>query len=67
MSFSVTWTDLEISVLSQKEKNWYHMKTLFCGIFKKKKDTNELNIQNRKRPTDIEGKCMATKWESGEG
>ena len=45
------------------------MKTLFCGIFKKKKkkDTKELNVKNRKRPTDIESKCMVTQGESGEG
>ena len=32
MSFGATWTELEIIILSQKEKGKYHMKSLICGI-----------------------------------
>ena len=35
MSFSATWMQLEIIILSevsQKEKDKYHMKSLTCGI-----------------------------------
>ena len=35
MPFAATWTDLEIiilSVVSQKEKDKYHMISLICGI-----------------------------------
>ena len=35
MSFAATWMDLEIiilSVVSQKEKDKYHMILLICGI-----------------------------------
>ena len=32
MPFSATWIDLEIIILSQKEKDKYHMISLICGI-----------------------------------
>ena len=38
MSFAATWLDLEIiilsEVISQIEKDKYHMISLICGIFK---------------------------------
>ena len=43
MSFAATWKDLEIiilSVVSQTEKDKYHLISLICGI--SKYDTNEL-------------------------
>ena len=32
MPFVATWMDLEIIILSQKEKDKYHMISLICGI-----------------------------------
>ena len=32
MPFAATWMDLEITILSQKEKDKYHMISLICGI-----------------------------------
>ena len=32
MSFATTWMDLEIIILSQKEKDKYHMISLICRI-----------------------------------
>ena len=32
MPFAATWTDLEIIILSQTEKDKYHMIPLVCGI-----------------------------------
>ena len=40
MPFSATQIDLEIIILSKREKDKYHMISLICGT--KKKDTNEL-------------------------
>ena len=46
VSFAETWTDLEtviLSEVSQIEKGKYHMISLICGIYlKKRKETNEL-------------------------
>ena len=46
VSFAETWTDLEtviLSEVSQREKGKYHMISLICGIYlKKRKETNEL-------------------------
>ena len=33
MSFSATWMHLEIIILSQSDKDKYHMTSLVCGIF----------------------------------
>ena len=46
MPFAATWMDLEIiilSVVSQTEKDKYHIISLICGI--QKNDTNELNYK----------------------
>ena len=32
MSFAATWTDLDIIILSQKQKAKYHVKSLICGM-----------------------------------
>ena len=40
MPFAATWMDLEIIILSQTEKDKYHMISLINGILKN--DTNEL-------------------------
>ena len=32
MPFATTWMDLEMIILSQKEKDKYHMISLICGI-----------------------------------
>ena len=42
--------DLEISVLSQREKNWYHMKTIFLWNLKKKKIQMVLIYKTEKDP-----------------
>ena len=59
MSFAATCMDLEIAILSevsQKEKDTAYIQDL-------KNDTNELNLQNRNRLTDVENKCMVTTGE----
>ena len=40
MPFAATWMDLETIILSQTEKDKYHMISLICGI--KKNNTNPL-------------------------
>ena len=40
MPFAAIWMDLEIVILSQTEKDKYHMISLICGILKN--GTNEL-------------------------
>ena len=35
MAFAATWMDLEISEVSQTEKDKYHMISLTCGILEK--------------------------------
>ena len=42
MSFSATWMHLEIIILSQSDKDKYHMTSLVCGIFYLKNDKNKL-------------------------
>ena len=38
MPFTVTWMDPETVILSEvKDKDKYHVLTIICGIFKKKK------------------------------
>ena len=41
------------------------MMSLMCGILKN--DANELNLQNRNRPTDFENKLMVTQGKVGRG
>ena len=47
------------------DKDKCHMISLICGIKKKKKKERTLFLQNRKRLTDIENKCMVIKRETG--
>ena len=59
MPHAATCMDLEITILSevsQKEKDTAYIQNL-------KNDTNELNLQNRNRLTDVENKCMVTTGE----
>ena len=66
MPFAATWIDLEIIILSevsQTEKDEYHMISHIGNL--KKKDTNEIILQNRNRSTDIENKLKVTKGRGG--
>ena len=47
------WMDLEIIIISEVNPE----------SKKKKKDINEFYLQNRKRLTDLENKCIITKGE----
>ena len=47
------------------DKDKCHMISLICGIKKKKKKERTFFLQNRKRLTDIENKCMVIKRETG--
>ena len=61
MPFAAAWRDLEIIMLSevnQTEKDQYHMRSLICGILKKKKDTKRTYSQNRNRLTDLKTKLL---------
>ena len=58
MPFISTWMDLEIIILSeanQREEEKYHMTSLTCGI---QKEMIQMNLQNRKRLTDLENELM---------
>ena len=61
MPFAATWMDLEINILSEVEKDKYHMILLVCGIFTKMVQMNYL--QNTSRVIDVENKLMVTKRE----
>ena len=55
--------DLESTILSeasQTEKEKYCMTFLICGL---QKEMMQMNLQNRKRLTDLENKLMAAKEE----
>ena len=62
------WTDLGSTIPSeatQTEKGKYCMTSLICGI---QEEMMRMNLQNRKRLTDLENKIMAAKEEEwGEG
>ena len=61
MPFATTWTDLKtviLSEISQTEQEKYCMILLICGS--EKNDTGKLNIQNRKRLTDLEKELLIT-------
>ena len=64
MSFTATWKDLEIVILSevsQTEKQKHCMISLICRIEKEM-------VRNRKRLTDLENELMVPQGEhSGEG
>ena len=47
----------------KSDKDKYHMILLICGIWKK--SYKWIYLQNRNRPTDIENKCMVTKYNQG--
>ena len=60
MSFTATWMDLEtviLSEVSQLEKEKYRMLSLICGV---QKETIQMNLQNRKRLTDLENELMVS-------
>ena len=67
--------DLKIIILSEESQTekWYNLKCnleiyhlllLECNL--KKKESKELFLQNRNRPTDIQNKLMVTKEEGDE-
>ena len=58
MPFAAKWMDLEITVLSESDKDKYHMISLTCGILKN--DINELIYRTE---TAIENKLMAVNGE----
>lgn len=67
MSFA-TLVDIEMNklseVISQIEKNKYHMILLKCGIWKKKRHKS-IYLQNVNRLKGIENKFMVAKREGG--
>ena len=60
MPFIATWMDLEnviLSEVSQTEEKYY-MTSLTCGMLKK---IIQMNLQNRKRLTDLEKELMVAR------
>ena len=60
MPFAATWMDLEnviLSEVSQTEEKYY-MTSLTCGMLKK---MIQMNLQNRKRLTDLEKELMVAR------
>ena len=58
--FAATWMDLEnviLSEVSQTEEKYY-MTSLTCGMLKK---MIQMNLQNRKRLTDLEKELMVAR------
>ena len=63
MSFVATWMDLEtviLSEVSQTEEEKYHMASLICRI---QKEMIQMNLQIRKRFTDLENEFMVSRGE----
>lgn len=54
------------SEVNQREKDKCHIKSLICGVLKKKIDANEL-INKAEIESQRGNKLLATKGESGEG
>ena len=66
MPLAGTQIDLDIVILSeanQTEKEKYHMISLKCGILKK---LIQMNLQNRKRLTDLENEFTDAGSRAGE-
>ena len=66
MPLAGTQIDLDIVILSeanQTEKEKYHMISLKCGILKK---LIQMNLQNRKRLTDLENEFTDAGSRGGE-
>ena len=70
MPSAATWMDLEIIILSETEKDKYHMISFVCGI--QKKWYKWTYLENRNRVPDIENKRLPTgkggggiNWEFG--
>ena len=60
MPFAATWTDSEsamLSEISQTKKGKYRMASLICGI---QNEMTQMDLQNNRRLTDFENKCMVT-------
>ena len=62
MPFAATQMGLEIIIVSQTEKDKYHMISLMCWILKN--DTNDY-LQNRNRFTDLHKGLLVTRGEGG--
>ena len=59
-----TWMDVEIIILSQKEKDKYHVVSFTNGIWNTKQMKH---IWNKNRPTDIENRLVVAKVGRVEG
>ena len=65
--FAATWMDLEsviLSELSQTEKEKYHMTPFTYGIYK---EMIQMNLQNRKRLTDLRERTYGCQGEDAGG
>ena len=66
MSFAATWMDPVIVILSEKDKDRYHVIRFICASLKKKKKQNKRSyLQNRNRITDVENKVSITRGIGG--
>ena len=66
MPFAVTWTDLEIIILSEVSQTKINIIWCRLHVESKKKRYKWTYLENRNRPTEIENKLMVTKGERGD-
>ena len=55
MPFAATWMDLELVILSQKQKEKHHMTSFICAIYK---EMIQMNFPTKQRFTDLENELM---------
>ena len=69
MSFAATWMDPVIVILSEKDKDRYHVIRFICASLKKKKKKKNQNkiiyLQKRNRIADVENKVSITRGIGG--
>ena len=67
MSFAATWMDPVIVILSEKDKDRYHVIRFICASLKKKKKNQNKRsyLQNRNRIADVENKVSITRGIGG--
>ena len=60
MPFAATWMDLKSVILSEvsQTEEKYHKTSRICGV---ENQTMQMNLQNRKRLTDLENELMVAR------